>query len=79
MYQEVAVTLLDLAEAHGRLERAARPAWEAWVSETVAVVAGCRSGDGIMAERFREELATLAARPRPPRSLERGARASART
>jgi hypothetical protein len=76
MYQEVAVAILDLAEAHGRLERAARPAWEAWVSETVAVVADCRSGDGIMAERFRGELAALAARPRPPRSLKAAARAA---
>jgi hypothetical protein len=70
MYQEVAMTILDLAEARGRLERAARPAWEAWVNETVAVVAECRSGDGIMAERFADELAALAARPRPPRSGE---------
>jgi hypothetical protein len=70
---------LDLAEARGRLERTARPAWEAWISETIALIASRRSGDGIYAERFGEELATLAARPRPPRSLEAGAPASVRS
>jgi hypothetical protein len=70
----VAGTILDLAERRGRLERAARPAWDAWVSETIAVIADCRSGDGIMAGRFAEQLATLAARPRPPRGLNPGVR-----
>jgi hypothetical protein len=77
MYQEVATTILDLAVARGRLDRAARPAWDAWVGETIAVVGRYRSGDGVMAERFKEELMALAARPRPPRGLSAGARAAA--
>lgn len=76
MYHEVAEAILDLAEACGRLERAARGPWDAWVSETFAVITECRSGDGIVAERFAEELAKLAARPRPPCSLNAGVRGS---
>jgi glucosyl-3-phosphoglycerate synthase len=76
MFHEVAETILDLAEARGRLDPAARRSWDVWVDETVAVISECRSGDGIMAERFAEELATLAARPRPSRSLNAGVGAS---
>ena len=72
MYQEVAVAILDLAEARGRIARSARPAWEAWIAETVARVADLRSRDGSFPERSAEELAELAARPRPPRGVTAG-------
>lgn len=76
MYHEVAEAILDLAEARGRLERDMRPSWDAWVSETAAAIGECRSGPGITAERFTEELATLATRPRPPRSMNAGGSAA---
>jgi glucosyl-3-phosphoglycerate synthase len=62
---EVARTILDLAEAHGRLDAAARPAWEAWLDPVLALIAG-QPPDGAPADEFMRAVRAAAARPLPP-------------
>jgi glucosyl-3-phosphoglycerate synthase len=65
MGSEIGRAILDLAERHGRLAPAARPAWDDWVSQAIAVISGYR---GRLDERpaFVRELTALAQRPTPP-------------
>ncbi|MGH9026579.1 MAG: glycosyltransferase [Acidimicrobiia bacterium] len=61
---DVAAALLDLGEAHGRLAPAARPAWNAWAADVVAVL---RSQPPVGADdsAYVEDLLAAAARPLP--------------
>jgi len=38
---EVGAAVLDLAVRHGRLDRALRPAWDAWLDQVIGVLTGC--------------------------------------
>ena len=62
---DVAATLLDLAETHGRLTPAARPAWEAWVAEAVDLIAG-QPPPGADDRVYLEDLAGLGVRVASP-------------
>ena len=64
---EIARAVLDLAECHGRLTPTARPAWEEWVGDAVAVIAGYR-GTPEEQPALVQKLTALAARPAPPAS-----------
>jgi glycosyltransferase involved in cell wall biosynthesis len=66
MGREIGAAILDLAERHDRLSHAARPAWDEWVENVVAVIATMPPPDGDFSE-YRERLAVAAARPLPPR------------
>ena len=61
---DVAATLLDLAETHGRLTPSARPAWEAWVAEAVDLIAS-QPPPGVDDREYLEELARVSARALP--------------
>jgi len=65
MGSEIARAVLDLAERHGRLAPAARPAWDKWVGRAITVISGYHGGRD---ERpaFLRELTALAQRPTPP-------------
>lgn len=62
---EIARAVLDLAERHGRLTPAARPAWDAWVGQAIAVISGYQGGQDERSA-FLRELTALALRPTPP-------------
>jgi glycosyltransferase involved in cell wall biosynthesis len=79
MGSEVGRTVLDLAEAHGRLAPSARPEWNTWLNVIVDHIATYR-GDRSRRAAFVARLAELAARPLPPtrtNALERPARGGA--
>jgi hypothetical protein len=63
--QDVAAAILDLAEAHGLLDREQRPAWEHWVSAVLELIARQPPVDA-PAEDYLAKLDLLAARPLPP-------------
>jgi glucosyl-3-phosphoglycerate synthase len=65
--RDIADALFDLAEAHGRLDRAVRPLWEEWVDEVAAVIE-TRPPKGSDETEYRERLEAVARRPRPQRS-----------
>jgi glucosyl-3-phosphoglycerate synthase len=61
---EIARAILDLAERYDRLAPAARPAWDDWVGQAIAVISGYH---GTLDERpaFVRKLTALAQRPTP--------------
>jgi glucosyl-3-phosphoglycerate synthase len=61
---EIAQAVLDLAERYGRLAPEARPAWDDWAGQAIAVISGYHGGPD---ERpaFVRELTSLAQRPTP--------------
>ena len=61
---DVAGALLDLAVAHGRISVSARPAWEAWAGEVLAVVRE-QPGEGEDDADYLRRLERAAARPLP--------------
>jgi hypothetical protein len=64
---DVAAAVLDLAEAHGRLDPACRPLWDGWVADAVELFRDQPPPGADDAEYLRE-LTRLAARPLPPRA-----------
>jgi glucosyl-3-phosphoglycerate synthase len=65
MAQEIARTILDLAEAEGRLAIGERPAWESWVDEGRAAIAPITATSGRSASLAR--LFSVVRRPMPSR------------
>jgi glucosyl-3-phosphoglycerate synthase len=61
---DVAAALLDLAVAHGRIRPGARPAWEAWVEEVLAVIRD-QPGEGADDAAYLRHLERAGARPLP--------------
>jgi glycosyltransferase involved in cell wall biosynthesis len=61
---QIARPILDWAEQHGRLDHAARPAWDAWVGDVVDHIASFRD-EADLRDKFRDELLALAGRPLP--------------
>jgi glucosyl-3-phosphoglycerate synthase len=62
--RDVASAVLDLAERHGRLAAGARPVWEAWVGEVLAVI-DAQPPVEADATDYLERLRRVAARPLP--------------
>lgn len=62
---EIAKPILDWAQSNGRLDPAARSAWDAWVAVVVAHISTFH-GQPSMRVAFRKRLLELAARPLPP-------------
>lgn len=65
MGDAVGRAVLDLAQAHGRLEPKLRPAWDAWLT-TVTDHIATYTGDVESREAFRTSLLELTARALPP-------------
>jgi hypothetical protein len=65
MGDAVGRAVLDLAQAHGRLEPKLRPAWDAWLT-TVTDHIATYTGDVVYREAFRASLLELTARALPP-------------
>jgi hypothetical protein len=61
---DVAATLLDLGESHGRLHAGARPAWEAWVAEAVDLIRR-QPPPGADDDAYLEDLARVSVRALP--------------
>src|SRR4029077_14289731 len=61
---EIGAAILDLAEVHGRLAAGARPAWDAWIGEVVAVIRTMPPPGADDAE-YRVRLTDAANRPLP--------------
>jgi len=61
---DVAATVLDVAEQHGRLDPAMRAAWEDWVLEAVDLL-GRQPPAGADDAAYLDELAMVSARPVP--------------
>jgi glucosyl-3-phosphoglycerate synthase len=61
---DVATTLLDLGEEHGRLARTARPEWEAWVTEAVDLISE-QPPPGADDRAYLEDLARVSTRALP--------------
>jgi glycosyltransferase involved in cell wall biosynthesis len=66
---ESAEAILDVAEAHGRLDPELRPRWDEWVAETMRVVAAQPDPSKDPPEEYRERLSAAAGRPFPPAKL----------
>jgi hypothetical protein len=61
---DVTAAILDSAEAHGRLEAAFRPEWEAWAAPMIELTREA-ADDPSRAAEVSERLAELGARPLP--------------
>jgi glucosyl-3-phosphoglycerate synthase len=64
MGREIARAVLDAAEYYGRLARQARPAWDAWVGESLAMISIAKVSDAERDE-YLSRLRAVARRPLP--------------
>jgi glucosyl-3-phosphoglycerate synthase len=72
--REVGAAILDIAEANGRLDPAARPLWDAWVEGIVEVVvqrsthasSGHTPSENVAAPDYVGRMEAAASRPLPP-------------
>lgn len=67
MRREIAETIFDLAEAHGRLSSALRPAWERWAQDGIEAVRLIDPAQGRLEALSR--LFAVTRRPMPPTPL----------
>lgn len=65
MSADVAAAILDLATEHGLLHPSARPAWNAWVDDVIALVR-TQPPPGAADSAFLLRLTEVSARPLPP-------------
>lgn len=63
--REVGEAVLDVAVAHGRLDPALRPQWDAWLADLMAVLLA-QPPIGAPQDGYQDRLAAAAARPLPP-------------